>query len=66
MIGYLLHRNNALIFTVQYIIINIFTILMTYFHWPYEVKKDLIYDEHNHVILDQVQPTIFINEDYDN
>lgn len=45
LIGYHFHRGNALIFTIRYAIISLISILLTYFHWPYEIKKDLIYDE---------------------
>jgi hypothetical protein len=43
-----LPNNNALPFILQFSIINFFSILMAYFHWPYEIQKDLAYDEQKH------------------
>lgn len=66
--GFHFQQDNALIFTVQHAIISLFAILMTYFHWPYEVKKDLIYDEQNHDQLENKaeEAPFMINEDSDN
>lgn len=67
LIGYQFKKENALIFTIQYAIISLFAILMAYFHWPYEVKKDLIYGEQNQNANDHQRETTFIlNEESDN
>jgi hypothetical protein len=43
-----LKNGNALIVVIQFSIISLFSILICYFHWPYEVEKDLIYEEQKH------------------
>lgn len=67
LVCYQYQDNNSLIFTVQYVIINLFAILMSYYHWPYEVKKDFIYDEQNQDVNDsQDEPIYEVKEDSDN
>jgi uncharacterized membrane protein YGL010W len=44
-IDYQLRKDNILIFIIQYAIINLFSILMTYSHRPYKVMIDQIYDQ---------------------
>lgn len=66
LVGYQFHYNNALIFTIQHSIISLFSILMAYFHWPYEIKKDQIYDEQNQIVSNHKTISTFIrNENSD-
>lgn len=64
LIGYFLKEGNSLSFTIEYAIVSMFSILMAYFHWPYEVIKDQVYDEQNENQLHSIpDSTFFVNED---
>lgn len=45
-VGYLFKNDTALLYPIQYTLISLFSIIMAYFHWPYEMKNDQIYNEH--------------------
>lgn len=67
LVGYRFNDDNALTFTIQYAIVSLFSIMMAYYHWPYEVRKDLLYDQQKHDVLDsRVETAFIINEESDN
>lgn len=66
LLGWALRFDNSLTFTVRYSIISLFAILMSYFHWPYEMKQDLVYEDQEHGAEKAAGGSFFVNEDSGN
>lgn len=57
------HGDNTLVFTVNYSIISFFSILMSYFHWPYETGKDMVYEDQGQNADTQQDINFFVADD---
>ena len=53
-------NGTSISFVLKYSVENVLTLLMAYFHWPYEVLQDQQYDDTH---SDQQQPTEFLATD---
>lgn len=63
LVGYMVRDGNALLFTVKYSILFVFTILMAYFHWPFDPKRDIEYEDQNESQTNTGGETFLLPED---